>query len=525
MDGFAELGLPPELVEALAAHGVEVPNNLQREAIPVLRKGHSVLLEGGPGSGAPLAGALGLLARLPEQPGTTPELLVVTPTDEEGVALALSLGPLSQSLGRRTACMSGGWAEPEEASVLVGSPQTLARAVRDARVKLQGVHAVLAVDLGRCRAGTQANPFDEILSGISREAQRVFVSLPVTEADREYLDRHSRRGLVVPSDAGDGAGAPMRARGQMEFRITARKEQELGETVASLQGDGHAHLVLFFRSDDRAADLGDLLSLQGYSIGAPGDLEAELWLGVDAMEARGAVEEANIEGTLAVLSVDVPEDADALDRRNSLGRRSVVLLSPRESRHLKKISREAGYELVPVPHRRPSRLEEDHRRTLDRIRTAITEEDLTPYLLLLEPLFREYDPTEVASALAALLRRGGDPALETGGADSRERGEPSGRGGRPPAAWVKVFLSIGERDGVGPGDLLGAITGEAGIRGPQVGRIEIRDTFSKVEVQQEFAHKVVEALNGITLRGRSVRADFDRGDRARERDSDTRKRG
>ena len=81
----------------------------------------------------------------------------------------------------------------------------------------------------------------------------------------------------------------------------------------------------------------------------------------------------------------------------------------------------------------------------------------------------------------------------------------------PPVEMVRLYISLGERDEVGPGDILGAVTGESGIAGSQVGRIDIRDTFSIVEVEEPQAELVIRSLNGITVRGRSVRADYDRG--------------
>ena len=72
-------------------------------------------------------------------------------------------------------------------------------------------------------------------------------------------------------------------------------------------------------------------------------------------------------------------------------------------------------------------------------------------------------------------------------------------------------MGVGEKDGVGPGDLLGAISGEAGVEGSQVGKIEIRDTFSLVEVIPGVVDKIIRGLNGTTIRGRAVRVDHDRG--------------
>jgi ATP-dependent RNA helicase DeaD len=78
-------------------------------------------------------------------------------------------------------------------------------------------------------------------------------------------------------------------------------------------------------------------------------------------------------------------------------------------------------------------------------------------------------------------------------------------------AWVRLFVGVGEKDGVGPGDLLGAISGEASLEGSKVGKIEIRDTFSLVEVLPPVAEKIIRGLNGTTIRGRAVRVDHDRG--------------
>ncbi|HEV3049309.1 MAG TPA: DbpA RNA binding domain-containing protein, partial [Longimicrobium sp.] len=64
--------------------------------------------------------------------------------------------------------------------------------------------------------------------------------------------------------------------------------------------------------------------------------------------------------------------------------------------------------------------------------------------------------------------------------------------------------------GVRANDLVGAIAGEANIPGSAIGKIEIRDTFSIVEVPADAGGRVISALNGTTIRNRSVRVDYDR---------------
>jgi ATP-dependent RNA helicase DeaD len=74
---------------------------------------------------------------------------------------------------------------------------------------------------------------------------------------------------------------------------------------------------------------------------------------------------------------------------------------------------------------------------------------------------------------------------------------------------ARLFITVGERDGVRPGDLVGAITAVAGITSAQIGRIELRDTHSLVEVASNVADAVAEKLTGTSIRGRRAVARLD----------------
>ena len=69
---------------------------------------------------------------------------------------------------------------------------------------------------------------------------------------------------------------------------------------------------------------------------------------------------------------------------------------------------------------------------------------------------------------------------------------------------TRVFVGLGRAGGVRPGDLVGAITNEAGLQGRDIGAIQIADGFSLVEVPEAAAEHVIGALRGATLRGQKV---------------------
>jgi ATP-dependent RNA helicase DeaD len=69
---------------------------------------------------------------------------------------------------------------------------------------------------------------------------------------------------------------------------------------------------------------------------------------------------------------------------------------------------------------------------------------------------------------------------------------------------VVIAFSVGKQDGVRPADLVGAITGEAGLTSRDLGAIRINDDFSTVEVSETLAPKVLKIMKGKTVRGEKV---------------------
>jgi len=72
------------------------------------------------------------------------------------------------------------------------------------------------------------------------------------------------------------------------------------------------------------------------------------------------------------------------------------------------------------------------------------------------------------------------------------------------ANMTRLFVSIGRKDYVRPGDIVGAIAGEANIPGSSIGHIDIFDKFTYVDVPSDMANRVVDAMEGNTIKGRRV---------------------
>ena len=510
MQLFDELGVTPELVDALAAEGIEVPTEFQSAAIPVLLRGNPLLAEAGPGAGTLIAYGVPLLQRV-EPDALAPRALILASSVEAASRLATSLSRLSVVTGHKIGALKSGWATPELSSILFSTPEDLLRAIRGSRLSLEEVEAVVVDGFhGLQPLGREA--LETLFEFLPKEGLRVLLSQPLSEDAEAFGKAHFSKAVHLPPKAAQSGGeAQSPRRGEVYYRVVGEeKDPEILQTVANLLEGSTRHALLFFRTEDQAADIGDLLSLHGYLAGAPGEGEFPVWLATEELHARKILEAWADPSGVATVSIDVPPEPDSLDRRHGGQEGATILVRSRELPHLREVARRTGYRLVPAPEPVPTRVSGELERIRSSIERALKEEELAPYFLALEPLFQDHSPAEVAAAALALLKQRA-PSAKGLDATAGAGGASASASGPPPKTWVRLFVAVGEKDGVGPGDLLGAIAGEAGVEGSQVGKIEIRDTFSLVEVNPSVADRIIRGLNGTTIRGRSVRVDHDRG--------------
>lgn len=337
--------------------------------------------------------------------------------------------------------------------------------------------------------------------------------------------------------------------------VFARTRGEVDDLAEALSGRGH----------DAAALHGGLSQEQRDRVmGRFRDGALDVLVATD-VAARGL----DIEHISHVVNFDVPSSPDAyvhrIGRTGRAGREgmAITLVEPREHRLLLNIegSTKTRLERATVP-----TIADLRERRLELLRASLRERlagdgdgdgdegegaggpegagagaaDLDRYRAVVEALADEYDAVEIALAAIALLdaREAGDEAeaeiapaflpqdrparpVRPAGAPPRRgpgQGPPAAWAPRPPrpglppgGAWVRLFVGGGRRAGIRPGDLVGAITAEAGVPGSAIGAIQITDGFSLVDVADEVVEQVVRALRSATIRGRTFPVRLDRG--------------
>lgn len=522
MESFEELGLSPDLVEVLAAEGIEQPVSSQEALVPLVARGGNVLGMLGPGSGAFTGVMAGLLDRLligedeEDDPGVAARILILTPTAKWADAVARSVATYGHPLGLRVSALGTRWALPELSQIVVADIKTLHEHLRRSRVKLERVTALVVVEARTLLASGAKQDLEAVLESVPGAAQRIVLSSGPSPELRPFVDRYARKAVEFPSPEAveqkraSHSGSPGR---ELTFTMARPKAPSVLSTVDLWLSDDLRHVVVYSRTEDAAADIGDYLTLHGFVAGAPGDDACPVWIATEPYEPD------EDRSAIGAVSLDVPSDPEALAALHGKGyERSHVVLDPTERDHLRTIAPQAGFRARPVRPVLPDAIRNEIDALRSRLEAALQEGGLSPHYLVLEPLLEEWDATEVAAAALSLVA---EPAPSESAAPSA----PSAPANRD--EWAKIFISVGERDGAGVRDLLGAITGETGVAGSDVGKIDVRDTFSIVEVRPNVAKKVIRGLNGTTVRGRSARVDFHRprspGDRSRSA-AETRRR-
>ena len=205
---------------------------------------------------------------------------------------------------------------------------------------------------------------------------------------------------------------------------------------------------------------------------------------------------------------------------------AITLAEPREHRLLRTIERftKQKIEIATVPtvaDLRARRLEV----TRASLRERLLAGDFDDVRVVVESLAQEFDIVDIASAAVKMAHTGPRNPVRTRAKSSRRRRSPARgpserrqaeRGSRGPStASTRMFVGVGRQGGVGPGDLVGAITGEAGVSSRDIGAIEITDMFALVEVPEDLADTIIDALRATTIKGHKPKVRREREDGSR----------
>ena len=517
---FDELNLYPQILRAIQEMGFEETTPIQSRAIPVAMEGADLIGQAQTGTGKTAAFGIPLLMKVDPHNKKT-QAIVLCPTRELAIQVAEEVRNLAkymhgvkvlpvyggQDIVKQIRSLKGG------AQIIIGTPGRIMDHLRRKTIKCEEVNTIVLDEADEMLNMGFREDIETVLEYIPEERQTMLFSAtmpkPILEITKKYQKdaitiKVVKKELTVPN---------------IEQYYYDVKRKDKVEVLSRLLDVYDPKLSLVFCNTKRMVDeLTNALQGRGYfAEGLHGDMKqsqrdrvmnhfrngnTEILVATD-VAARGI----DVDDVEAVFNFDLPQDDEyyvhRIGRTGRAGRtgRSFTFVKGKEVYKLKDIQRYCKTKILAQ--KVPSiedvvqvRLE----KIMDHIETIIEEEDLTSMVNMVETQVNESDYTamDIAAAFLKMALLGEEENAQNS-MENFEFGDTGAEEG-----MVRLFINIGKKQHVKPGDILGAITGESGMPGKLVGAIDMYDKYTFVEVPREYGKDVLKAMSNSKIKGKSI---------------------
>ncbi|GHE20291.1 DEAD/DEAH box helicase [Halomonas urumqiensis] len=535
---FGDLALLPAVLSAVETLGYEIPSPIQLQTIPALLEGRDMLGQAQTGTGKTAAFALPILSRL-ELTRREPQVLVMAPTRELAQQVAVSFSKYGQNLkGLEVATLCGGQEYREQlgalkrgAQVVVGTPGRIIDHLDRGSLKLDGLSALVLDEADEMLRMGFIDDVKRVVADTPKDAQRVFFSATLPTEIERIVNRYLVDPVKVAIEAAIGTAASI---DQRLVRVDGGAKLEALARILEVEPVDGA--IVFVRTRAACTTLMEQLSARGVNVASlSGDLDQSLRERTITRLKRGKVDVLIATDVAArgldvprithVINYDLPQDSEAythrIGRTGRAGRTGIAItfVGFREGRKVGWIEQATGQKLseMALPDEAAIRAHRDevfHSSVIAAL-TAGAEEQRA----LVERLVAEgHDPIELACAFARLARadeapigRLQAPRKDPRGDRAPRDGKPARRERGPSEGMTRYRVSVGHKDGVKPGQLVGALANEGGIEGARIGRIDIRNAFSVVELPSSLPASILAKMARARVAGRPLEISEDSG--------------
>ncbi|SHE37025.1 DEAD/DEAH box helicase [Thermomonas hydrothermalis] len=542
---FSDLGLPEPLLAALRDVGYETPSPIQAATIPPLLAGRDVLGQAQTGTGKTAAFALPALARLMPTPGK-PQVLVLAPTRELAIQVAEAFQKYAHHIpGFHILPIYGGQGYGPQLQalrrgvhVVVGTPGRVIDHLERGTLDLSELRLLVLDEADEMLRMGFIDDVEAVLRKTPDTRQVALFSATMPAPIRRIAQTYLRDPVEVSIRTQTVTAERIRQRYWMVSGIN-----KLDALTRILEAEPFDAMIVFARTKQATEELAEKLAARGFAAAAiNGDVEQKQRErliqkfkegGIDVLVATDvAARGLDVERISHVLNYDIPYDTESyvhrIGRTGRAGRsgEAILFVAPRERGMLRAIERATRQPIEPM--QLPSVETVNERRVakfLDRIEAALGSEDLGVFRDIIERYEREKNvpAVEIAAALAKLVQ-GKTPLLlppakaepaapplspRPARAERSERPERATRTPRqgPPADVVMdtYRIEVGHRHHAQPGHIVGAIANEAGLESRYIGRIDIRDDYSLVELPAGMPPELLAHLQTTRVAGRPLR--------------------
>jgi ATP-dependent RNA helicase DeaD len=561
---FDQMGLSESVLAAVRDTGYDTPTPIQAEIIPHMLAGRDLLAQSQTGTGKTAAFALPILSNIDLKSNALPVALVLAPTRELAIQVAKSFETYGQGLKRfNVAAIYGGQDYEIQfrqlrrgAHVIVGTPGRVIDHIKRGTLDLSGLQTLVLDEADEMLNMGFLEDVQFVLDQSPAQRQIALFSATLPGPVRSIAERYLNDPVKITIKKKTMTADSIRQRAL--FVSPREKVDCLCRFLEIEETDG---VIVFTKTKDATITVAESLNREGLSaIALNGDMpqkvreraidqlksgQLDVLVATD-VAARGL----DVKRISHVFNFDLPHDSESyihrVGRTGRAGRagEAIIFLTPSQRGKLRLIENATKQPIEVV---QPPSADEINAVRIERFKQRITEaaanRDLTIYKELVASYAEESGkPLEmIAAALADIAqqgrpflvrdqpkrsrrersedrepqksndRRNGRGSFEArdgfsaaGGND--KKGKPHAKKIGPPEPGMQRFrVEVGHRDGVRPGNIVGAIANEGGIGGEFIGPIKIYDSFSTIDLPDSMPRELVQTLRNTWVIGKQLR--------------------
>ena len=518
---FEEMGLSEEIQKAVRYMGFEEASPIQAKAIPAMMSGIDLIGQAQTGTGKTAAFGIPILEKVDPRLKKL-QAIVLCPTRELAIQVADEIRNLSRYMhGIKVLPIYGGQDIVKQirslksgTQIVIGTPGRVMDHMRRKTMKLDFVHTVVLDEADEMLNMGFREDIEFVLSGVPEERQTVLFSAtmpkPIMEITKKFQNnakviKVTKKELTVPNIE------------QYYYDVKPKKKEEVLSRLLDIYSP---RLSVVFCNTKKQVDLlvNALLGRGYFAAGLHGDMKqeqrdrvmqgfrtgkTEILVATD-VAARGI----DVDEVEAVFNYDLPQDDEyyvhRIGRTGRAGRegRAFSFVSGKEVYKLKEIQRYCKTKIyaqkVPSLNDVANTKMEN---ILDDVERVIEQEDLDMMINAIEERVNNSEFTAMDMAAAFLKICCG---MTEDNKNTEENDWEFGDTGAGEDGMVRLFINIGKKQRVRPGDILGAIAGESGMDGKLIGTIDMYDKYTFVEVPREYAREVLNAMKNVKIKGKTV---------------------
>jgi len=565
---FDQLNLSAPILKALKDVGYETPSPIQTQTIPLLLEGRDVLGQAQTGTGKTAAFALPVLSNL-DIKQKDPQVMVLAPTRELAIQVAEAFQTYASHIkGFHVLPVYGGQdysgqirALRRGVHVVVGTPGRVMDHMRKGTLKLDSLKTLVLDEADEMLRMGFIDDVEWILEQTPPKRQIALFSATMPKEVRRIATRHLNDPSQITIEMKTATASLIR---QRYWPVSGM--HKLDALTRILEAETFDAILIFVRTKVSTLELADKLSARGFAASAlNGDIAQKTReMTVDKLKkgkldilvatdvaARGL----DVDRISHVINYDIPYDTEAyihrIGRTGRAGRTgdAILFVTHREKRLLGAIEKATRkkIELMEMPS-----TELINNKRIEQFKQGITDtlasEDLGMFNNLIEQYQQEHDvpALNIASALAKLLQ-GNEPLLlqpkptrdkkafrerdsrqgregreaRPGRNESRDgarpprrerdenrpdkRSEPRHKNTPPEKDKERFRLEVGHRHEVMPGNIVGAISNEAGLDSKHIGLINIYEDYSTIDLPRDMPNEIFNDLKTVRVVGQPLK--------------------